>query len=163
MSTRPTKTLPPVVAPTLKTEAIGLLPGLSPVDVTVNLEQRHFTCTSVKKGVWYYERTCKREEPSIYLFYVDVYGREPFIVDLIETTVLQFSNPDARIASALMGFIATMPYDSAAPEDARAWVENTIPKLSGKPGDDKEMEFSGVKYKLYGPPTALTLEMGDLL
>ena len=129
------------------------------MDITVNLEQRHFTCTSVKKGVLYYERTCKREEPSIYLFYVVVYGREPFIVDLIETTVLQFSNPDVGIASALMGFVATMPYDGATPEDARAWVENTIPTLSGKPGGSKEMVFAGAKYVLNGPPTALTLEM----
>jgi hypothetical protein len=159
----PSKTRLPTLAPTLKIEAIGKLSGLSPVDVTVNLEQRGFTCTSVDKGVVYYERTCKREEPSIYLFYVVVSGREPFIVDFIETSVLQFTNPDVKIASPLMGFMATMPYDGATPEDARAWVENTMPALTGKPGDAKEMMFGGVKYLLGGsPPTAFTLEMGEL-
>jgi hypothetical protein len=128
----------------------------------VNLEKRGFSCTTVRKGILYYERTCTREEPGIYLFNVVISGREPFIVDFLETTVLQFATPDAKIATPLLGFMATMPYDGAMPEAARAWVESTIPTLSGKPGDGREKEFAGVKYLLYGPPTALSLDMGDL-
>ena len=90
-------------------------------------------------------------------------GREPFIVDYIDTTVLQFANPDNKIAAPLLGFMATMPYDNATPEEARAWVESTISLLTGELGDAREMVFGGVKYTLFGSPTALTLEMGELL
>ena len=86
---------------------------------------------------------------------------ELFIVDFIDTTVLQFTTPSNEIAATLMGFVATMPYENAKPEDARTWVENTIPTLSGEPGGGKEMVFAGVKYLLYGSPTALTLQIGD--
>ena len=150
----------PVPTVTQAPEIVALIPGLMPVDVTLNLEQRGFTCTAPKKVV-YYERTCKREEAGIYLFNVDIGGRELFIVDFIDTTVLQFTTPSNEIAAALIGFVATMPYENATPEDARTWVENTIPTLSGEPGGGKEMVFAGLRYLLYGPPTALTLQMGD--
>lgn len=152
----------PLPAAETEPELRGLLSGLSPQDVTVSLEQRQFTCTAVRKVV-YYERTCKREEPSVYLFNVDIVGREPFIVDFIDTAILQFGNPDNEIAASLLGFVAAMPYDSATPEDARAWVEITLPLLTDEPGDAEETEFGGVKYTLFGSPTALTLEMGELL
>ncbi|MCI0562477.1 MAG: hypothetical protein MN733_28660 [Nitrososphaera sp.] len=158
----PSSTNLPEPTHTVEPEVTAALPGLSPVDVVLNLEDRKFTCTSVEEGALYYTRTCTREEPSIYYFQVVVWGREPFIVDLVETTVLQFATPDNQIAIPVMGFVATMPYDGATPEEARAWVEATIPTLSGEPGDAREMVFAGVRYRLFGPPTALTLEMGDL-
>ena len=152
----------PTLTLTPNPDGIGQLPGLSPVNVTVNLEQREFTCTAVKKGVVYYERSCTKGLPSTNLFHVLISGREPFIVDFIETSVRQNENPDNKIAIEFLSFMATMPYDGATPEDARAWVESTIPTLSGKLDDVQEMVFGGLKYKLYGPPTALTLEMCEL-
>jgi hypothetical protein len=155
-SPEPSEKLTPTLAP--NPEVVGRIPGLSPVNVTVNLEQREFTCTAVKKGVMYYERTCTKGIPSNQ-FQVVISGREPIIVDFIKISVLQSANPDNKIAIPLIGFMATMPYDGATPEDARAWVESTIPTLRG---EAQEMVFGGVKYVLYGPPTALTLEMGEL-
>jgi hypothetical protein len=156
----PAATHIPLSTSTKAPKVVALIPGLMPADVTLNLEQRGFTCTAVRKIV-YYERNCKREEGT-YLFNVDIGGREPFIVDFIDTTVIQFSSPSNEIAAAIMGFVATMPYDDAKPLEARAWVENTIPNLTGEPGDVREMVFAGVTYKLFGPPTALTLQMGDI-
>ena len=57
--------------------------------------------------------------------------------------------------------MATMPYDGAVQEEARNWVETTLPSLTGQ-GDVRENVFAGVKYSLSGIPTAFTLEMGDL-
>src|ERR1051325_3200099 len=54
----PEETLPSAPAETPNSKVIGKLPGLSPVNVTVDLEQQKFTCTQVKKGVMYYERNC---------------------------------------------------------------------------------------------------------
>jgi len=161
-SPAPSEILTSTVEPTPDPKVIGKLPGLSPVNVTVNLEGLKFTCTQVKKGVVYYERTCIKGVPSVNLLQVVISGREPFIVDFIETSVLQYTDPDDKIATELLSFMATMPYDGATPEDARKWVESKIPTLSGKPDDAQEIVFGEVKYKLYGPTTALTLEMGEL-
>jgi hypothetical protein len=152
----------PTLVPTPNAKVTGQLPGLSPRNVTVSLEEQKFTCTQVKKGVVYYERTCTRGVPSVQVFHVVISGREPFLVDFIEASVLQYEKPDIEIANSILGFIATMPYEGATPEDARAWVESTIPDLSSEPGGAQEMVFGGVKYVLYGKPTALTLEMGEL-
>jgi hypothetical protein len=161
-SPMPSESLTSTIEPTPDSKVTGQLPGLSPVNVTVNLEQQNFTCTQVKKGVVYYERTCLRGLPSTVLFQVVISGREPFIVDFIKASVRQNENPDNKIATEFLSFMAAMPYEGATPEDARQWVENTIPTLSGKPEDAQEAVFGGVKYVLSGPPTALTLEMGQL-
>jgi len=161
-SPAPLEILTSTVEPTPNSKATGQLPGLSAVNVTVNLEGQEFTCTQVKKVAGHYERTCLKGLPSTNLFQVVIFGREPFAVDFIRTSVRQNETPDNKIATELLSFMAALPYDGATPEDARAWVESTIPTLSGETVDSQEMVFGGVKYVLSGPPTALTLEMGEL-
>jgi hypothetical protein len=161
-STVPSEPLTATVEPTPGQKVMGLLPGLSAVTVTLNLEGQKFTCTAVKKVGSHYERTCLKGLRSESLFQVVIFGREPFVVDFIETSVLQAKGPDNNVAAPLLGFMAALPYDGATPEDAKAWVESTIPTLSGQPDDAKETMFGGVKYVLSGPPKALVLEMGEL-
>jgi len=96
------------------------------------------------------------------VFRVLISGREPFVVDLIEASILQYENPDPEIAVSILGLIAAMPYDGATPEESKSWVENTIPILSDDPSDTRESVFGGVRYVLYGPQTAITLEIGEL-
>lgn len=146
--------------PTATEEATALLPGLLPADVTVNLEQEGFSCGTVEQGQLYYTRTCTRDGVDSALR-VDIYGREAFAVDFIESTVFQFADPDSDFAASFLGFMATMPYDGAVQEEAQDWVETTLPTLQGQ-GDVREEVFAGVKYRLFGIPTAITLEMGDL-
>lgn len=156
----PSETATPTLA--LRSEATGQIPGLSPVNITVGLEGQKFTCTAVKKGTIYYERTCTRGLPSVNLIQVRISGREPSIVDQIEISILQNENPENKTAQEVLGFIAAMPYDGAAPEEAKAWVESTIPAVNGKPGGTQETVIGDVKYVLGGSVTALTLEMGEL-
>jgi len=158
----PSEILTSTVEPTPNSKVVGQLPGLSAVNITVNLEGQEFTCTAVKKVGSHYERTCLKGLRSESLFQVVIFGREPFLVDYIETSILQAKEPDNNIAAPLLGFMATLPYDGAIPEDAKAWVESTIPTLSGQPDGAKETMFGGVKYVLSGPPKALVLEMGEL-
>jgi hypothetical protein len=158
----PSEILAPTAEPTPSLKATGRLPGLSAVNVTVNLEGQEFTCTQVKKVADHYERTCLKGLPSTSLFQVVISGTEPFVVDFIRTSVRQNENPDNKIAAEFLSFMATLPYDGATPEDARAWVESTIPTLRGQPDDAKETMFGAVKYVLSGPPKALVLEMGEL-
>jgi hypothetical protein len=156
----PLETAMPTSSPEAKTT--GHLPGLSPRNVTVSLEGQQFTCTLVKKGTVYYERTCTRGVPGVQVFHVLISGREPSLVDLIEASILQDENPDLEIATSILGSIAALPYDGATPEDAQSWVENTIPTLSDDPADTQEAMFGGVKFVLHGPPTKITLEIGEL-
>jgi hypothetical protein len=158
----PSEILASTAEPTPNLKTTGRLPGLSAVNVTINLEGQEFTCTQVKKVAGHYERTCLKGLPSTSLFQVVISGTEPFVVDFIRTSVRQNENPDNKIAAEFLSLMAALPYDGATPEDARAWVESTIPSLSGKPEAAEEKMFGEVKYKLYGPPTALTLEMGEL-
>ena len=92
---------------------VGQLPGLSPVNVTVSLEEQKFTCTAVRKGAVYYERTCTRGLPSVNLIQILISGREPSIVDFIEISVLENDNPENKTAHEILGLIATMPYEGA--------------------------------------------------
>jgi len=160
-SPSPSETLTPL-ASTPNSEGVGQLPGLSPVNVTVSLEGQKFTCTAVRKGTVYYERTCTRGLPSVNLIQILISGREPSIVDFIEISVLQNENPENKTAHEVLGLIATMPYDGADPEEARAWVESKIPAVSGQPGRTQEAVFGDVKYVLRGSVTTLSLEIGEL-
>jgi len=152
----------PTLIATQTPDLTGVLAGLSPINITLKLEQQNFTCTAVKKVTAHYERTCTKGTSSTYVFQVVISGRESFIVDFIETSVLQYSNPDSKTAIPIVGLMASMPYDGATPEEARAWVESTILALEGTSGDPQQNVFGGVKYVLYGQTKALTLEMGEL-
>ena len=162
----PTETNVPTMAPsttpqpTATEESTALLPGLMAANVAVILEQRGFTCDALEQVQIYYDRTCTKESVDHKLL-VEIYGREAFAVDWIQSSVLQFANPDTEFAASFLGFMASMPYDGAVQEEARNWVETTLPSLTGK-GDVREKVFAGVKYRLSGKPTAFILEMGDL-
>jgi hypothetical protein len=145
--------------PASTSEIVGQLPGLSPMNVTVGLEGQQFTCTAVKNVGSHYERTCLKGLPSETLFQVVISGRESFLVDFIQASVRQAKNPDPKIAVEFLTPLAALPYDGATPEDARAWVESTIPALSG---EVQEASFGSVKYVLSGPPQTILLEIGEL-
>ena len=161
-SLAPSEVSQPTLAPTPNSEVMGKLPGLSPVNVTVGLEGQKFTCTAVNKVGGYYERSCLKGLPSVNLIRVVISGRETSIVDFIEISILQNENPENKTAQELLSFIATIPYDGATPEEARAWVESTFPAVSGKPGGTQETVFGDVKYVLQGSVTSLSLEMGEM-
>ena len=156
------ETAVPTLIQTQTPEGTGVLAGLSPVNITLNLEKQNFTCTAVKKVTAYYERTCTKGTSSTYLFQVLISGRESFIVDFIETSVLQYSDPDSKNAIPILGFMASLPYEGASPDEAQAWVESTIPALEGTSGNRQERLFGGVKYVLSGHIKTITLEMGEL-
>ena len=142
------------------TKITGLLPGLQPADVKVNLEDRQFTCSSVNQGELYFSWICKRTGAN-YELNVQIYGRTLLTVDYIVAMALQFGDPSDEVAAAFLGFMATMPYDGAHQEEARAWVEEALPTLRGQ-GDLRKKTFGGVEYQLFGIPTARTLKIGDL-
>jgi cytoskeletal protein RodZ len=157
---RTTNTPVPTPTPAAATNAAGILPGLQPADVKVNLQNRQFTCTSAEKGQLYYTWVCKRETSQIQLN-VQFYARTLLTVDYISAVVLQFGEADDGVAASFLGFMATMPYTGAEPDNARSWVEKTLPSVKQN-GDVRTATFGGVKYELFGLPTARNLQMGTL-
>lgn len=153
---KPTKTPRPTPTPSKP----ALVPGLRPADVTENMKNRGFDCSGVQEGQDYLVWSCDRNE-EIANLHVEVYSRSPVSVDLVEATILQFGEPDDTLSAGFLGFVATMPYDRANPDAAKAWVEETLPTLQGE-GDVRTTTFEGVEYRLYGIPTAQTLEIGNL-
>lgn len=148
----------PAPAPAESSQAF--LPGLLAADVTVNLEQRGFECTSADKGVNYYYWSCT-DSNELYDVTVELYGRTLSTLDYVNAVVLQFGAPMDELALPFLGYIATVPYDGAEPERARAWVEQTLPTITTN-GDVRTATFGGVQYELFGWPPARNLKIGSL-
>lgn len=146
--------------PTLQPQPAVGIPGLAFPDITFNLKDRGFTCTDTfnKLPSGLYTWTCERNDPT-FTSIVTVYSRTINNVDLIEADVALYANPDDQIAILILGFIATMPYTGSTPDQARSWVETTIPTIT-QSGDHRIMEFGGVQYDLYGDPHHRSLEIG---
>ena len=148
-------------ADTQEVPELGLLPGLQPIDVELNLENRQFNCELVyvpEENYPDFKWECISETAQYYML-VEIWSKSLVTVDLLQSTILQFGTPDAELAANFLGFMATMPYDGAEPEKARTWVEDTLPTIIVS-GDVREATFSGVKFQLYGIPTARFLEIG---
>lgn len=157
----PTNTARPPTPTDAPVESIGILPGLRPADVTVNLEDRRgMDCASAEQNGNYYVWVCERAEGDISI-HVEIYAKTLATVDYITAHVLQLGEPSDDLAEELLGFIATMPYDGAEPDAARAWVEETLPTIRAV-GDVRDATFGGVDYHLMGGPSARILEMGVL-
>lgn len=136
------------------------IPGLLPADVTINLEDRGLTCSKAEQGQSYFIRECKGDESGALSIYVLIYGTNLLSVDFIETTVFQFIDPIYELASPILGFMATMPYTDSQPAAARLWVETELLKF--QESSEVSTTIAGVKYRLSGISTAITLEMGEL-
>ncbi len=140
----------------------GLIPGLQPDDVKLNLVNRKFTCELVfaaSDSDPYYKWECKSKNTEYYIL-VEIWSRSLFSVDLIQSSIMQFGIPDNNLASDFLGFMATTPYDGSEPQNARTWVENTLPTITEN-GDVRENTFGSIIFRLYGIPTARFLNIGD--
>lgn len=142
------------------------IPELSPVDVKFNLEERSFTCSDAKfvedkqTGSSWYFRTCSRDitDVGIYLL-VEFVGAKLTTVDWIDATITQVE-PSQEVAASYLGFIATLAFigNAEKQEVAKQWVIDNIANSESKP----ETTIDGIRFRLYGPPTGITLEFGDI-
>ena len=97
-----------------------------------------------------------------YILAVNIYGRDESSVDLVSASVFQWRDSlDMEWAASFLGYVATIPYTGAVPEEARTWVEATAPMIASE-DDEKETVFSDVTYRLSGPSNFVTLEIGQL-
>lgn len=136
-------------------DEVGTLPGLQASDIKVSLEQRDFTCTSAEiHEDKFYSWTCKLETAE-YSVETNIYGDTLQTVDYVSVYTMDFGSNDQLLAT-IVGFIATVPYQKAQPQEARTWIEDNY--FSNKKA---EKTFGGVKYGLYGEVRNKNLAIGE--
>lgn len=123
-----------------------LIPGVQPVDVHGSLEKQGFNVKfsgTEPSLLW----ECRSEEPGI-TYVAEVYGRAVEKLSYVRATVITDGITDASLGLPFLGFVASLPYDGADPEQARAWVE-----LHGNT-DGAHTEFGGVNFTISAPTNA---------
>jgi hypothetical protein len=101
------------------------IPGLTAADVTINLEDRGHTCEGPNEFLDGVEYLCELDTDPIYVERVEIVGMSPTEIRSVESAYFWFGDPtqmDAR-ADDFLGYMATLPYEGAAPADARTWVQ----------------------------------------
>src|SRR5215213_589792 len=119
------------------------IPGLTPQDVYLSLENRGFTCSEPE--VMGHENdvrwTCERQEAKG-RYLVEINSKDANSVRLLKAWVI--ADDPARadaLAQDFLGYIARVPYEGAQPEEAKAWVEHSV-------GSKASAKFGGVSYTL---------------
>jgi hypothetical protein len=133
------------------------IPGLTPQDVYLNLENRGFKCSEPElmgpdnEVRW----TCEKQETHGE-YSVEINSSDANSVRLIEAWVI--SHDPARadaLAKDFLGYVARVSYEGAQPEEAKAWVEQNV-------GSKVSAEFGGVSYTLGGKAGSRFLKLEKL-
>ena len=119
------------------------IPGLTPQDVYLSLENRGFRCSEPEvMGTENVVRwTCERQEAKG-RYLVEIDSEDANSVRLLKAWVI--SHEPARtdeLAGDFLGYVARVPYEGAQPEEAKAWVEHSV-------GSKASAKFGGVSYTL---------------
>jgi hypothetical protein len=130
------------------------IPGLTPQDVYLNLENRGFKCSEPKlmgsqnEVRWTCEKQVSQGE-----YLVEINSSDANSVRLIEAWVISHDPAHAdALAQDFLGYVAEIPYEGAKPEEAKAWVEQNV-------GSKVSAEFGGVSYTLGGKAGRRFLEL----
>jgi hypothetical protein len=133
------------------------IPGLTPQDVYLSLENRGFTCSEpeLMEPEDVVRWTCERQEAKG-KYLVEINSKDANSVRLLKAGVI--SHEPARadaLAQDFLGYVARVPYEGAQPEEAKAWVEQSV-------GSKASAEFGGVSYTLGGKVGRRSLELEKL-
>jgi len=133
------------------------IPGLTPQDVYLDLENRGFKCSEPElmepedEVRW----TCERQEAEG-RYLVEITSKDANSVRLIKAWVISHERARAdALAGDFLGYIARVPYEGAQPEEAKAWVEQNV-------GSKASAEFGGVSYTLGGKAGRRFLDLEKL-
>lgn len=136
------------------------IPGITAGDLTTLLNTKGIECSRPNKTKTLYIRNCSLED-SGYELNVDIYGSGILNIDYVFIKIASTGKIDTIVANSFLGYVSTLSYENAQPEQARKWIETNLPTLKGV-DDIRKKKFSNVDYVLYGDPTGYFLEIGDL-
>jgi hypothetical protein len=130
------------------------IPGLTPQDVYLNLENRGFKCSEPElmgpenEVRW----TCEKQEAQGE-YSVEINSKDANSVRFVEARVISYEPARAdALAKDFLAYVATIPYEGAQPHEAKAWVEQNV-------GSKVSAEFGGVSYTLGGKVGRRFLEL----
>jgi hypothetical protein len=140
---------------------ISVIPGLSPSDIKVNLEDRGFTCTDAssvtesdgqKSYLWY----CDRKE-DLLEYHVDFSSKSLGEVEYLDASILQFSTPLLEISSPFLEYMATSAFlnSPTLQVEAKNWVSKSLE--SKKDSEHVATTINGVDLELFGTSSALMI------
>ncbi len=127
-----------------------VIPGLAPVDVYGNLEDRGYACGGPELVVGESFWRCEGSDLSAE-YVVEIWGPDGSSVRLVEATAISMDG--SPVGVSLLGFVATVPYKGSNPEEAQLWVEENMD------AERASTKIGGVSYSLAGPPAARILEI----
>lgn len=148
----PSPTPSPTITRTPTPEPVEWIPGLTAIDVTGNLEDRGFDCEGPRPLQTLDDWTCTSSATDFsWQIYVSVLGDGPQSIRSITASVIDTTGASER-STEFFGFLATVPYDDASPDEARAWVED-------HPRDDAETTFGSARFYVSGPVAGRSLDI----
>lgn len=118
--------LPPIPSPPENQTHIQYIPGLSPVDVYLNLEKQGFNTEDffdAKHGnLW----ISKYSIPGID-YRVDTFSyNAENVVSVSATAMVDVGGKDIVATKQFFQFVSTLPYKNANPEEAASWVDKNF-------------------------------------
>jgi len=140
----------------------NIMSGVTPAYLQVLLEEKNFNCEIVYAPIStdpYYKWECRKEYFSKSIL-LEIWSLSIINISTIRTRIIQYGTWDDSVAINYLGFIATIPYDGSNPQQARNWVENTLPTLTGD-GDVREVTIGDIKFRLYGNDQNISLKIGE--
>lgn len=127
-----------------------LLPGLNPVDITLNLEPYPY---EFEFGNWVTGQTfrskcgSRMDTDTMSELSVCIYSTFTTNVSYVDASVTAFGG-DLSAARWFLPYLATLPYDGSDPQAAKAWVEENLDNI--QEGEILTAEFGPAVYELYG-------------
>ena len=118
------------------------IPGLKPVDVYGNLENKGFTIKkeiTTDNGCWWY---CEKIEGGI-KYYVRIYSSDVSSVEQISCDASVTTASNVKNAKSFFQFISSIPYENSEPNKISEWLNTNYNK------DKASTIISGVKFSVY--------------
>lgn len=138
------------------------IPGSSSYDITLGLEnsvgfeKADYTHTPDENGGYDTISTVNfYEDPALgvsfdYSITADIdYEIIGAVIGITNSTIPE--DAFVSLAQNYLGYVSTVPYDTADPETTRTWIEEQIPTVADLE-DGNSLTVGGVTFELYGTP-----------
>jgi hypothetical protein len=157
----------------MKDKETEITTGLTPKYLIDFLSENGFTVSPVDKGKMSDIYTAKMKVGNTNIVvYVDIYHeRKSNQIKLIETTIdgsyyITYSNQKeaeqlvTKVATNYLVPLASIPYHTSKPEEAKNWVKTHIPNsYAQEPKEKTSTKFGLGSLNIYGTPLMRTFEM----
>ncbi|EIW19892.1 MULTISPECIES: hypothetical protein [Pelosinus] len=139
------------------------IPGVTAADVKINLEKtwklKFSSPESMQEGgIWYSGEIVDRDTGA--RLKSSIYGESPMSINRITYTVEPGPAAAATTGSVIAGYLgycSTLPYEGGDPAKAKAWVNDTLPKV--KAGASQQITIGTVEYELVAVGSVRTLKI----